>query len=126
MNKIIASQKLLKYTYGIVVLVIGLDKLFRTDLLVNWEMYVSPQVAAMLPVSVGTFLAIISIVEIIVGIGLLTKWTRLFAYVSALWLVLISINLLMLGYVDIAARDIVLAVGAITLAWLTEETEQVQ
>lgn len=124
MNKVQLSRQLLKYTYGIVVLVIGLDKLFRTDFIVNWETYVSSPVASLLPVSVGTFLATIAVIEIIVGIGLLTKWTKLFAYISAAWLVLISVNLLMLGFIDIAARDLVLAVGAVVLALLTEATEQ--
>lgn len=113
---------LLKYAYGAVVLLIGLDKLFRTNLIVDWEQYVAPQVAAALPFSVGTFLAIMAIIEIAVGILLLSKWTRFAAYLSAAWLVLIAVDLLMLGLVDIAARDILLAVGAIALAWLTEAT----
>lgn len=124
MNKIQLSQQTLKYTYGPVVLVIGLDKLFRTDVLTNWEAYVSPFVANMLPIEVGSFLFIMAIIEIAVGVLLLTKWTRIFAYVSAAWLLLISINLLMLGLVDIAVRDIVLAVGVVVLAWLTEAQEE--
>lgn len=125
MDKITLSQNTLKYTYGLVVLAIGLDKLFRTDIIVNWDIYISPFVASMLPVSTDVFLAVIAIVEVVVGAVLLSgKWTRLFAYVSAAWLVLISINLLMLGFVDIAARDLVLAVGAVVLAWLTESLEE--
>jgi len=39
---------------------------------------------------------------------------------------LISINLLMLGYIDIAIRDVLLAVGAVALAELTVAVEQLQ
>jgi len=40
--------------------------------------------------------------------------------------VLIAINLLMLGYIDIAIRDVLLAVGAIALAELTVAVEQLK
>lgn len=123
-QKVSLAQKVLQYVYGAVVLVIGLDKLFRTDLIVNWEQYVSPQVASALPFDVGTFLFLMAVIEIAVGVLLLTKFVRIFAYVAAAWLVLISINLLMMGLVDIAARDLVLAVGAVVLAWLTEAVHE--
>lgn len=124
MHKVIQTQTMLKYAYGIVVLVVGLDKLFATNFIVNWGMYVNSYVLAVIPINV--FLIIIALVEIAVAILLLTKYTRLAAYVSAAWLLLIAANLVMLGYVDIAARDVLLAVGALALARLTEAVESGQ
>ena len=58
---------------------------------------------------------IVGVIEIVAGLAVLTAFTRLGAYVVALWLVLIAINLVVAGYYDIAVRDLVMAVGAYTL-----------
>jgi len=48
----------------------------------------------------------VGIVEMAVGVMVITSWTRLGAYIASLWLALIAINLLMTGhYLDIALRD---------------------
>lgn len=112
------SLNLLRYSYGAVILLVGLDKLFGTDLIVSWPQYISPLALSLLPVSVSVFLIIVGIIEIAVAVLMLTKWPRLAAYLSAAWLVLIALNLLAGGYVDIAARDLLLAVGALALAEL--------
>jgi hypothetical protein len=116
---VVRAWKLMRYSYGLVVLLAGLDKVLGTDLIVAWPKYISPFVGNMLPVSVHTFLVVIGIIEIIVAILIFTRWTVLASYISAAWLVLISINLLMIGgYLDIAIRDILLAVGAVATAML--------
>lgn len=57
----------------------------------------------------------------IVGIAILTRWTRLGAYVAAVWLVGIALNLVTMGtFFDVAVRDLLIAVAAFTLARLTE------
>jgi hypothetical protein len=44
------------------------------------------------------------VIEMIVGLAILTKWTRVGAYVASAWLVLIAINLVSTGmFFDIAA-----------------------
>ena len=64
---------------------------------------------------------IVGVVEIIVGLLVITRWTRLGAYLASLWLLLIVINLLTTGhYFDIALRDIGLCLSAFALARLTE------
>jgi hypothetical protein len=50
----------------------------------------------------------------------LTRWTRLGAWIAMAWLVLIALNLVTLGMFDIAVRDLAMAVGAYTLARLAE------
>jgi hypothetical protein len=57
----------------------------------------------------------------IVGLAILTKWTRLGAYVASAWLLAIAINLVSTGmFLDIAVRDIEIALAAFVLARLTE------
>lgn len=105
-------------TYGLVPLLAGLDKFF--NLLADWPTYLSPLVAGLLPVSAQSFMYAVGIIEIIVGLMVLTRWTRLGAWIAAAWLVLIAVNLVTLGLFDIAVRDLAMAVGAYTLARLAE------
>ncbi|HEY0979452.1 MAG TPA: hypothetical protein VGE23_01265 [Candidatus Paceibacterota bacterium] len=118
LDHIARSLNLLRYSYGSVILLVGLDKLFGTDFIVSWPQYISPLALSLLPVSVPVFLIIIGLIEIAVAVLMLTKWPRLTAYLSAAWLVLIALNLLAGGYIDIAAHDLLLAVGALALAEL--------
>ncbi len=105
-------------TYGLVPLLAGLDKFL--NLLADWPKYVSPMVADLLPVSAQTFMYAVGIIEIVVGLMVLTRWTRLGAWIAAAWLALIAVNLVTLGLFDIAVRDLAMAVGAYTLARLAE------
>ena len=107
----------LRYAFGLVPLLAGLDKF--TNLLTDWTQYVAPIAQAMLPIAPATFLHIVGIVEVAVGLAILTRWTIPASYVAALWLTLIAVNLVLAGFFDIAVRDLVLAVAAFTLARLT-------
>ena len=104
---------------GLMALLAGLDKFL--NLLTNWTMYVSPLAERVVPVSPATLMQAVGIVEIVVGVAILTAWTRLGAYVAAAWLLAIAINLVTTGmFYDLAVRDVVLAISAYTLARLTE------
>jgi uncharacterized membrane protein YphA (DoxX/SURF4 family) len=109
----------LRIGLGVVPFLAGLDKFF--NLLTNWEMYLSPQMQRLLPVSGTTFMHIVGVIEMAVGLAILTRWTRLGSYVAMLWLVLIALNLIATGgFLDVAVRDLVMAIAAYTLARLTE------
>jgi len=107
--------RVLKLTFGIVPIVAGLDKF--TNLLTDWSEYLAPFVADLLPFSPGTFMAIVGVIEIVAGVLVLVK-PRIGGLVVAAWLVGIAINLLLGGYYDIAVRDLVMAVGAWSVAHL--------
>jgi hypothetical protein len=97
----------------------GLDKYF--NLLTNWTGYISPLALKILPFSGQTFMHIVGVIEMIVGLAILTKWTRMGAYVASAWLVLIAINLVSTGmFFDVAVRDIEMALAAFVLARMTE------
>jgi hypothetical protein len=100
----------------------GLDKYF--NLLTDWTMYTSPLVLKLLPFSGRTFMHIVGVIEMIVGLAILTKWTRLGSYVASAWLVAIAINLVSTGmFLDIAVRDLEMALAAFVLALMTEVRE---
>jgi uncharacterized membrane protein YphA (DoxX/SURF4 family) len=115
-------QAISKIALGLMAFLAGLDKFF--NLLTNWEQYVSPLSQRILPLSPTTLMHVVGVIEIVVGLAILTKATRLGAYVAAAWLVCIALELLTTGhFFDIAVRDLELAVAAFVLARLTEIKE---
>ncbi|HSA93347.1 MAG TPA: hypothetical protein VLE48_10080 [Terriglobales bacterium] len=101
----------------------GLDKFF--NLLTNWTMYLNPLVLEVIPVSASTFMRTVGVVEMMVGLAILTRWTRLGSYIAAAWLAAIAVNLVMTGgFFDVAVRDLEIALGAFALARLAEVREE--
>jgi uncharacterized membrane protein YphA (DoxX/SURF4 family) len=112
----------LRIGLGLAPFLAGLDKFF--NLLTNWTVYLNPLALRVVPVAPGTFMRAVGVVEMIVGIAILTRWTRLGAYVAAAWLVGIALNLIaMSAFFDVAVRDLLIAVAACSLARLTEVRE---
>jgi hypothetical protein len=110
---------LLKYTYGLVPIVAGLDKF--TLLLTDWTKYLAPAVANVLPFRPDVFMYGAGVVEVLAGMLVLLK-PKIGSLVVALWLMGIAINLLLTGeYYDIAVRDVVMAIGAFSLYLLLKE-----
>jgi hypothetical protein len=108
-------QNTLKLTFGIVPIVAGLDKF--TNLLTNWVDYLNK---SMIPFDPLVFMKIVGVIEIIAGIIVLVR-PLIGAYIVMAWLVCIALQLLIGGhYYDVAVRDLVMAVGAYTLAQLTK------
>jgi uncharacterized membrane protein YphA (DoxX/SURF4 family) len=112
---------ILKYTFGLVPIVAGADKF--TDILVNWDQYLAPQIANMLPFAPHTFMLIVGVIEIVAGLLVLAR-PRIGSIIVCLWLLGIAINLLIGGqYYDVAVRDIVMSIGAYSLFTLSGRYE---
>ncbi len=103
----------LRLAFGLVPILAGLDKF--VGLLANWEAYLPKFAADLAPFGPSTFMMIVGVIEIVAGLAVLTKFTRLGAYVVMAWLILIAINVALAGYLDIAVRGLVMAVAAYTL-----------
>ena len=109
---------ILRITFGLVPIVAGLDKF--TDLLVDWDMYLNPQIASMLPFSAHVFMQIVGVIEIIAGILVLAK-PSIGGWVVMAWLICIALQLIAMGkYLDVAVRDLVMSIGAMSLARLSK------
>ena len=110
------AYHLLQVVYIIAPLLAGIDKFL--DWLTNWQQYLAPWVTSNSPISGQDIMRIVGVIEIVAGVLVAFK-PRVFAYVVAIWLALIIINLLMLGaFYDIALRDFGLLLGAIALGRL--------
>jgi hypothetical protein len=115
-NRLHTPWLALRYGIGLTATLAGIDKFF--NLLADWSAYVSPLAAQLLPVSVGTFMGFVGIIEVAVGITILAGWTRVGAYVASGWLLAVAANLVAAGFYDIAVRDVVMSIAAFTLARL--------
>lgn len=113
------TQTLLKFTYGIVPVVAGLDKF--TNILADWSQYVSSGMTDLIPFDTGIFMMIIGVIEIVAGILVFTK-TKIGALVVTGWLTAIALSLIFSwSYVDVAVRDLVMAIGAYSLYAMSDK-----
>jgi len=122
-SNVVLVKTVLKYTFGLVPIIAGLDKF--TNLLTDWSQYVSSGFSEMMPLEVGTFMMIVGVIEIVAGILVFLR-PKIGALVVMAWLVAIALTLILSGsYIDVAVRDLVMAVGAFSLAKLSEEVKEV-
>lgn len=113
-TRLSSSIRLLQLALGLTATLAGLDKFF--NILADWGSYLSPAAASMLPFDVGVLMALVGVVEIAVGAAILVAAPRLGAYVASGWLLLVAVNLAIAGHFDVAVRDVVMSVAALTLA----------
>lgn len=115
----------LRLALGIGPILAGIDKYFNR--LTDWTMYLSPLATKVVPLSPATFMHIVGVVEIIAGIIVLTRYTRIGSIIVGLWLLGIVVNLLTTGmFYDLAVRDVEIAVGAFALFQLSAFRERAQ
>jgi uncharacterized membrane protein YphA (DoxX/SURF4 family) len=105
---------LLRTGLGTTAFLAGLDKF--TNLLTDWEKYLAPQVEDRLPVSGKTFMRGVGVIEMLVGLGILTQKPKLAGYAASAWLMGIAADLVLNGDYDIAIRDVNMALAAYALA----------
>lgn len=111
------AYTILRFAFTIAPILAGLDKFF--NFLTDWTQYLAE------PFNVFgdayATMMVVGVIEIIVGILVWIK-PRIFAYVVAIWMLAIIINLLMLsGFYDIALRDFGLMLSALALGRLSQE-----
>ncbi|HLH08984.1 MAG TPA: hypothetical protein VKW78_17225 [Terriglobales bacterium] len=112
----------LRIGLGLGPLLAGLDKYF--NFLTNWEMYLSPLATKFLPIAPSSFMHIVGAIEIVAGIIVLSRWTRIGAYIVMAWLIAIAINLVTTGmFYDLVVHDLEIAVSAFALSQLSTVRE---
>lgn len=110
------AYQLLHVAFTILPIIAGLDKFF--NFLTPWQQYLSSEFNVLN--NAHATMLIVGIIEIIAGIGVWFK-PKIFAYIVALWLLAIIVNLILLGsFYDIALRDLTLFLGALALGCLSK------
>ena len=116
--------QILRLGFTVAPIIAGLDKFLQ--LLTNWDKYLAPAVPATLGIAPHTFMMIVGVIEIAAGL-LVAVRPRFGGYLVSAWLVGIIVNLLLVGgYLDVALRDLGLAMGAFALARLAEADERIR
>ena len=109
----------LRIAFTVAPILFGLDKFFNWS--VDWPDYLAGWINNIAPGSGQDFMHFVGAVEILAGILVLLA-PRIGSFVVAAWLAGIVINLLTKNppqYYDIALRDFVLMLGALTLGRLS-------
>ena len=115
-DKIKTTYNLLHIVFVVVPIVAGLDKFF--NLLTDWTQYINPSLLALIPFSAHTFMMIVGVIEIVAGI-IVWKKASVGGYIVAAWLASIALTLIFsLNFLDVAVRDLVMAIGAFSMAHL--------
>ena len=115
-NPVAQAFWLLRIGFTVAPIVFGLDKFFHV--LVNWDHYLAPEFADVLPWTTHQLMYAVGVIEIVAGLVVAVR-PRFGGYLVAAWLGGIIVNLLMQAdYYDIALRDFGLMLAALTLARL--------
>ena len=107
---------LLRVGFVVAPILFGLDKFL--DWLVDWRVYLAPEINDLIPGTAHQAMLAVGVIEIVAGlvVAVRPKWG---GYLVAAWLGGIIVNLLMLGdHYDVALRDFGLLLGALALARL--------
>jgi hypothetical protein len=107
---------LLRTGFAVAPILFGLDKFF--DWLVDWRIYLAPEINDLIPGNAHQAMLIVGVVEIVAGVVVALR-PRFGGYLVAAWLAGIIVNLLLQDdFYDIALRDFGLLLGALALARL--------
>lgn len=116
------AYQVLRITFIVLPIVTGIDQFLNK--LTNWDMYLAPFATRLVPLSAHTIMALAGAVEILAGL-LVAFRPRIGAWLVAVWLWMIVINLLVAGsFYDTALRDLALSCGAVALALLAPGSQR--
>ena len=107
---------LLRIGFTVAPILFGLDKFL--DWLVDWRIYLAPEINDLVPGNAHQALLAVGVIEIVAGLVVAVR-PKLGGYLVATWLAGIITNLLLQAdFYDVALRDFGLLLAALTLARL--------
>ncbi|HYF45153.1 MAG TPA: hypothetical protein VD926_03015 [Acidimicrobiales bacterium] len=107
---------LLRIGFTVAPILFGLDKFL--DWLVDWRIYLAPELNDLVPGNAHQAMLAIGVVEVVAGLVVAVR-PKFGGYLVAAWLTGIIVNLLLHSdFYDVALRDFGLLLGALTLARL--------
>jgi hypothetical protein len=120
-NPAFQAFTLLRVGFTVAPILFGLDKFL--DWLVDWRIYLAPEINDLIPGNAHQAMLVVGVIEIVAGVVVAIR-PRFGGYLVAAWLAGIIVNLLLQAdFYDIALRDFGLLVGALALARLATAFE---
>ena len=121
-NPTFQAFSLLRVGFTVAPILFGLDKFL--DWLVDWRIYLAPEINDILPGSAHQAMLAVGAIEIVAGLVVAAR-PKFGGYLVAAWLAGIITNLLLQAdFYDVALRDFGLLLGALTLARLATAFER--
>ena len=121
-NPAFQAFTLLRVGFAVAPILFGLDKFLNW--LVDWRIYLAPQIDDLVPGNAHQAMLAVGVIEIIAGIVVAVR-PKFGGYLVAAWLAGIIVNLLIAAdFYDIALRDFGLLLGALALARLATAFER--
>src|SRR3954467_9490292 len=115
-NPVFQAFWLLRIGFTVAPIVFGLDKFL--DWLVDWRIYLAPEINDLIPGNAHQAMLAIGLIEIVAGLVVAVR-PKFGGYLVAAWLGGIIVNLLVQAdFYDIALRDFGLLLAAVALARL--------
>src|ERR671913_2120785 len=112
---------LLRAGFTVAPILFGLDKF--ADWLVDWRIYLAPELNDLLPGNAHQAMLAVGVIEIVAGVVVALR-PKFGGYLVAAWLGGIIVNLLLQAdFYDVALRDFGLLLGALALARLSAAFE---
>ena len=122
-NPTFQAFTLLRIGFVVAPILFGLDKF--ADWLVDWRIYLAPEVNELIPGNAHQAMLAVGVIEIVAGLVVALR-PKFGGYLVAAWLGGIIVNLLLQAdFYDIALRDFGLLLAALTLARLATAFERV-
>lgn len=115
-NPVFQAFTLLRIGFTVAPILFGLDKFL--DWLVDWRIYLAPEINDLAPGNAHQAMLAVGVIEIVAGLVVALR-PKFGGYLVAAWLAGIITNLLLQAdYYDVALRDFGLLLAALTLARL--------
>jgi hypothetical protein len=115
-NPVAQAFWLLRSVFTVAPILFGLDKFL--DWLVDWQIYLAPEINDLVPGNAHQAMLAVGIIEVVAGLVVAVR-PRFGGYLVAAWLGGIIVNLfLQADFYDVALRDFGLLIGAVALARL--------
>src|SRR5918993_1393108 len=115
-NPAYQAFSLLRAGFTVAPILFGLDKF--ADWLVDWRIYLAPELNDLIPGNAHQAMLVVGVIEILAGVVVALR-PRFGGYLVAAWLGGVIVNLLLQGdFYDIALRAFGLLIGALALARL--------
>jgi hypothetical protein len=115
-NPVFQAFALLRIGFTVAPILFGLDKFL--DWLVDWRIYLAPEINDLIPGNAHQAMLAVGVIEIVAGLVVAVR-PKFGGYLVAAWLAGIIMNLLLqAGFYDIALRDFGLLLAALSLARL--------
>jgi hypothetical protein len=117
----ILARRVLTYTFVVFLFCIGLDKVVQINLITNWQLLVGPVIHFSLPFSLRSVVMIEGGIEVLLGILLLTPWKKYSLAVLVVTILLVTTDLFILRYYDLAVHEIIFIAVLVAIYLLDQE-----